>query len=40
MLGHEQLGQAAQALTLITEARERSLDVDCDAYPYTARQQL
>jgi N-acyl-D-amino-acid deacylase len=34
--GMNNWGKAAQALTLITEARERGLDVDCDAYPYTA----
>jgi N-acyl-D-aspartate/D-glutamate deacylase len=29
-------GKAAQVLDLIAAARERGIDVDCDAYPYTA----
>jgi N-acyl-D-amino-acid deacylase len=34
--GMNNWGKAAQVLDLIAAARERGLDVDCDAYPYTA----
>jgi N-acyl-D-amino-acid deacylase len=34
--GMNNWGKAAQALALIAAARDRGLDVDCDAYPYTA----
>jgi N-acyl-D-amino-acid deacylase len=34
--GMNNWGKAAQVLAMITAARVRGLDVDCDAYPYTA----
>ena len=34
--GVDNWGKAARGLAMIGEARARGLDVDCDAYPYTA----
>jgi N-acyl-D-amino-acid deacylase len=34
--GVDNWGKTAQALAMIAAARQRGLDVDCDAYPYTA----
>jgi N-acyl-D-amino-acid deacylase len=34
--GVDNWGKTAQALELIAKARARGVDVDCDAYPYTA----
>jgi N-acyl-D-aspartate/D-glutamate deacylase len=34
--GVDNWGKTAQALDLIAAARARGLDIDCDAYPYTA----
>jgi N-acyl-D-amino-acid deacylase len=34
--GTDNWGKTTQALDLIAQARGRGLDVDCDAYPYTA----
>jgi N-acyl-D-amino-acid deacylase len=34
--GTDNWGKAATALALITEAKARGLDVDCDSYPYSA----
>jgi N-acyl-D-amino-acid deacylase len=34
--GTDNWGKAATALRMITEAKARGLDVDCDAYPYAA----
>jgi len=34
--GVDNWGKAGRVLELIAEARDRGLDVDCDAYPYTA----
>jgi N-acyl-D-amino-acid deacylase len=34
--GMDNWGKAATALQMIADARARGLDVDCDAYPYTA----
>ena len=34
--GTDNWGKAAQALAMIDAARARGVDIDCDAYPYTA----
>ncbi len=34
--GVDNWGKTAQALDMIAQARARGLDIDCDAYPYTA----
>jgi N-acyl-D-amino-acid deacylase len=34
--GVDNWGKPAQALAMLAAARERGLDIDCDAYPYTA----
>jgi N-acyl-D-amino-acid deacylase len=34
--GTEVWGKPAQTLAMLAAARERGLDIDCDAYPYTA----
>jgi N-acyl-D-amino-acid deacylase len=34
--GLDNWGKAVRGLTIIAEAKARGLDVDCDAYPYTA----
>jgi N-acyl-D-amino-acid deacylase len=34
--GVDNWGKTAQALDMIAQARGRGLDIDCDAYPYTA----
>ncbi len=34
--GTDNWGKAARALAMITQAKARGIDIDCDAYPYTA----
>ncbi|MFL6797156.1 MAG: amidohydrolase family protein [Xanthobacteraceae bacterium] len=34
--GTDNWGKAAEALAMIAQAKQRGLDVDCDAYPYAA----